>query len=120
MFSGSRRKPTDSELQREFETRNANLKNTVNETVDDMKSGFSQTKETVNANAQSTQNMGQGTSNISYRKRSSFSERFNESSINTARRDFANIHAATADAFESLAARNDDTFAQNALSERYL
>lgn len=120
MFSGSRRQPTDSELQREFESRNANLKSSVNDTVDDLKSGFNQAKETISSNAQSTQNVEQANQSFGYTKRNSFSERFNQSSYNTAKRDMAGIHASTADAFESLASRNDDTFAQNALTDKYL
>ncbi|KAJ2964808.1 hypothetical protein NQZ79_g347 [Umbelopsis isabellina] len=120
MFSGSNRQPTDSELQREFETRNANLKSTVNETVDEIKSGFNQAKDSIQTSTPiSQEDIGQGAQGMSHKRRS-FSERFNASSLNSAKRDFANIHNSTADAFESLAARNDDTFAQNALGERYM
>jgi hypothetical protein len=108
------------ELQREFESRNANLKSTVNDTVDDIKSGFNQAKDNISSNSQSTQNIEQVNQSFGYPKRRSISERFNQSACNTARRDMAGIHASTADAFESLASRNDDTFAQNALSDRYL
>lgn len=108
------------ELQREFETRNANLKSTVNETAGDIKSTFNQAADTLGSNAQAaTQTIEQSTQSMGYKKRGSFSERFNRSSINTARRDMASLHTLSADAFESLAARNDDTFAQNALSEEY-
>jgi len=75
----------------------------------------------IKTNTQATaQNIEQSTQTFNTKKRGSFSERFNQSSYNTARRDMANIRASAADAFESLAARNDDTFAQNALSDRYL
>jgi hypothetical protein len=96
------------------------LKSTVNDTVDDIKSGLNQAKETISSNTQSTQNIEQANQSFGYPKRRSISERFNQSSINTARRDMASIHSSSADAFESLASRNDDTFAQNALSDRYL
>jgi hypothetical protein len=96
------------------------LKSTVNETVDDIKSGLNQAKDSVQSSAPlSQEDIGQAPRHMS-QKRGSFSERFNASSFNTAKRDFANIHTSTADAFESLAARNDDTFAQNALSDRYM
>ncbi|KAG2183269.1 hypothetical protein INT43_006273 [Umbelopsis isabellina] len=120
MFSGSNRQPTDAELQREFETRNANLKNTVNETVGEIKSGLTQAKDTIQTSTpMSQEDMPQGARSMNTKRRS-FSERFNASSLNSAKRDFANIHESNADAFESLAARNDDTFAQNALGERYM
>lgn len=108
------------ELQREFESRNANLKSTVNDTVDDINSGLNQAKETMSSSTQSTHNIEQANQSFGHPKRRSISEWFNQSSINTARRDMASIHASSADAFESLASRNDDTFAQNALTDRYM
>lgn len=96
------------------------MKNTVSETVDEIKSGLNQAKDTIQTSApMSQEGMGQGAQSMNTKRRS-FSERFNASSVNSAKRDFANIHDSNADTFESMAARNDDTFAQNALGERYM